>query len=371
MSVETPSRIRERNVAHAASPKGIAASAAADRSDLDHPWRSLFKNGAWWAWVASLAVHISVMIGMGIVLFSTEQNIEIETVLDFEEGEELGLGPELETEIMELQATEAVASSVPNFGVSDPVVQPINLGVSSISDSGTVQAAGGNEGDPGRIGEIDQRVAAGGGDTAGILRISLAWEDMNDLDLHVLTPDEETIYFGNTRSECGGELDVDANVVPTTRTPVENIVWSATPRDGTYQVGIHFYTHHPNQPAATKCDILLVIGEEKRVLTVGAAREGQFIEVVSFEVRDGQLAEFTPSSRVREGTERDSGNGPVVDEKREAQRRAFAQEALDEAMALENPRTRAGRLRGLIERFPSTPAAEEAQRLLDELGELE
>ncbi len=368
MSTAEPKAItRKRPASQAESVGGTGQRLVEQVADHHHPLRDLFKNGAWWAWVASLTLHFAVLICAATVFFSSEEKVDFQTVLDFQEGDEIGLGPEIDTQIMELESVE-VTSSVPVFGISDPVMQPINLGVSSVSDSGSAPAAGGNEGDPGRVSEIDQRVAAGGGSTAGNLRISLAWEDMNDIDLHVLTPDDESIYFANVRSDCGAELDVDANVVPTTRTPVENIVWSVPPRDGTYEVGIHHYTQHPNQPATTKCDILIVVGEEKRILTVRALRPGQFVEVVSFQIRDGQLAEFSPSVRVREGGGSNvAQGGPVEDEKREANRRQFAQEALADAMEQEEPRVRAARLQRLIDRFPGTPAADEAAERLREI----
>jgi len=90
---------------------------------------------------------------------------------------------------------------------------------------------------------ISDRVEREGG-ASGAVQISLAWEDRNDLDLHVYAPSGERIYFNHRRSECGGELDVDMNARPTSVTPVENVVWKDDPPSGTYRVGVHFYRHH-------------------------------------------------------------------------------------------------------------------------------
>ena len=72
--------------------------------------------------------------------------------------------------------------------------------------------------------ELQERLNREGAMT-GDVQISLMWENFNDLDLHVVCPSGERIHGGNKLSECGGELDVDANVRPDTKKPVENVVW--------------------------------------------------------------------------------------------------------------------------------------------------
>ena len=75
------------------------------------------------------------------------------------------------------------------------------------------------------------------GAMSGDVQISLMWENYNDLDLHVVCASGERIHGGNKKSECGGELDVDANVRPETKKPVENVVWpGVTAPPGSYQV---------------------------------------------------------------------------------------------------------------------------------------
>jgi len=92
--------------------------------------------------------------------------------------------------------------------------------------------------------EFAERLAREGAKT-GDVQISLIWNNYNDLDLHVVCPSGERIFFDNRNSKCGGELDVDMNVKPASRKPVENVYWpeNKAPR-GTYKVYIHHYAKH-------------------------------------------------------------------------------------------------------------------------------
>ncbi|HEY0181284.1 MAG TPA: hypothetical protein VGC09_00615 [Rhodopila sp.] len=84
----------------------------------------------------------------------------------------------------------------------------------------------------------DEQRAQQRGGRSGRLQIILAWDDTNDLDLHVFCPDNEQLWFQNP-SACGGVLDVDANAErqSASNTPVENMRW-ADPPAGTYKVAV-------------------------------------------------------------------------------------------------------------------------------------
>ena len=82
--------------------------------------------------------------------------------------------------------------------------------------------------------ELMERLAREGG-KSGVVQISLAWDDYNDLDMHVFCPSGERIYFNNRKSACGGELDVDMNVRPKSKKPIENVVWTDQAPDGEYK----------------------------------------------------------------------------------------------------------------------------------------
>ncbi|MBL7058057.1 hypothetical protein ISS03_01850 [Patescibacteria group bacterium] len=94
--------------------------------------------------------------------------------------------------------------------------------------------------------EIRKRVTEAGGQYNNVdIRASLLWNDRNDLDLHVVTPHNERIYYGHKRSRCGGCLDVDRNVRGETTKPVENIRWkNGKALKGKYQVIVQNYAFH-------------------------------------------------------------------------------------------------------------------------------
>lgn len=81
---------------------------------------------------------------------------------------------------------------------------------------------------------IKERVKkAGGNVTNAQLRISLAWFNRDDLDLHVKEPHGKHISFMNKE----GKLDVDMNIGGERRDAVENISYKkGQPIDGVYQV---------------------------------------------------------------------------------------------------------------------------------------
>ncbi len=124
---------------------------------------------------------------------------------------------------------------------------------------------------------IKERVKAQGGITDAVFRVSLAWYNKDDLDLHVIEPDGHEIYFGNkgSRSRNTGMLDVDMNAYgPHSDTaPVENVVWS-NPKDGVYKVVVNNYN--------------------KRT----TANQGFTVEVESA----GQVHQYTCASSPRSGT---------------------------------------------------------------------
>ena len=72
---------------------------------------------------------------------------------------------------------------------------------------------------------------------SGELQINLTWNSDADLDLHLFEPDGTHIFFGNTMSAAGGELDLDANV-GCGNVGVENIFYNQVPPVGQFRVAV-------------------------------------------------------------------------------------------------------------------------------------
>jgi hypothetical protein len=77
----------------------------------------------------------------------------------------------------------------------------------------------------------------------GDVQVTLRWEGEADLDLHVVDPNGELIWFGNDQSASGGILDVDANgACEGLAQPVENIYWpTGVAPTGEYAVSVVYY----------------------------------------------------------------------------------------------------------------------------------
>jgi len=124
--------------------------------------------------------------------------------------------------------------------------------------------------------EIAKRVRQFGGRIDDVdIRFSLIWETKDDLDLHVITPRGEEIYYASKISCCGGELDVDKNAgEPYTNKPVENTVWlKNTAPTGRYRVFVRNYAYHSGKYGAIPFKVEKVVGGEVEYFE-GATKAG-------------------------------------------------------------------------------------------------
>ena len=147
--------------------------------------------------------------------------------------------------------------------------------------------------------EIKKRVEAAGGVYEGVdVRASLIWDNRNDLDLHVVTPSGEHIFYGHKRSACRGELDVDRNVRGETTKPVENVRWrKGTAPTGKYRVYVQNYRFHETDLAPTSYRVELEVNGNIQRFEGVISKKGE-----TGPNSDVPIAEFTydPSQRPAE-----------------------------------------------------------------------
>ena len=123
------------------------------------------------------------------------------------------------------------------------------------------------------------------GARSGRVQIILAWDDRNDLDLVMICPNGERLYFDH-RQACGAVLDVDRNAGnnPLTPTPVENIVFAAEPAPGRYRIIVWHFQNNPPAPASSPYRVTVKReGRPDQVFT-GRIAAGQQVEVGHFDV---------------------------------------------------------------------------------------
>ena len=97
---------------------------------------------------------------------------------------------------------------------------------------------------------VTMRVKNAGGNVDGDVRVSLSWDNRDDLDLSVYKDNDEydCIYYGRRRG-LGGELDVDANAHSIVDEPVENIFWKSINNlaNGKYTVKVNNFNKRTNE----------------------------------------------------------------------------------------------------------------------------
>lgn len=149
---------------------------------------------------------------------------------------------------------------------------------------------------------IKERVKAAGGNVDSFLRISLAWFNNDDLDLHMYTPTNEHIYFsrGCRRSyHTGGELDIDMNGmdgINKERKPVENIFFKDKNmlRDGVYRFNVDNYAQRETIDTGFIVEVEYE-GDLKRFSCEKGLKNKQQMTVIELRVKDKKVVEIQSS----------------------------------------------------------------------------
>ena len=209
------------------------------------------------------------------------------------------------------------------------------------------------------------------GAMSGDVQISLMWENYNDLDLHVVCASGERIHGGNKKSECGGELDVDANVRPETKKPVENVVWpGVTAPPGSYQVYVHHYKKHKKRRSKdpTKFQVIVNNSGDYREYH-GDLTHGDPIKLVcQFEVPTREEQEANAQSRLEQQMRLEAEESAKEEQQRadEEQQRQLELAAAEEQRLAEL--AAAKQQEELVAREAAETAMKELQERLDREG---
>ena len=126
------------------------------------------------------------------------------------------------------------------------------------------------------------------GAQSGDVRVSLIWNNRNDVDLHVFTPRGEEIYYARKKDSTGGMLDVDMNVYGETTKPVENIFWGpGRAPQGRYRVVVQNYRFHETDRAPTPFRVEVKNGNNYSYFegTVSGFGKSSDVELTSFEYK--------------------------------------------------------------------------------------
>lgn len=113
-------------------------------------------------------------------------------------------------------------------------------GLPPVLDFEVVFAAAGADGIYGPYSSLNvHAIQAAGGD----IQVSVTWNSDADVDLHVIEPGGNEIYYGNPTSGSGGELDIDANAAcSVSGLTQENIGWApGEATTGTYTVRVDYW----------------------------------------------------------------------------------------------------------------------------------
>lgn len=124
----------------------------------------------------------------------------------------------------------------------------------------------------------------------GPIQVTIDWDFMGDVDLHVIQPDGEEIYFGNerTRGRHGGHLDHDE--LNGGSGSAENVYWS-DPAAGRYLVRVVFYRVSEEAPDGGNVLVTVKVNGQVTRYNVNLSTEGQSEDVAVIDYPNGVVAQ--------------------------------------------------------------------------------
>lgn len=119
----------------------------------------------------------------------------------------------------------------------------------------------------------------------GDIQVTIHWQGKNDLDLHVIDPAGEEIFYSHKESASNGKLDVDANAACGTQMdrPVENIFWpDGGAPSGNYKVLVNYY-ENCGDPMETAYVIELKVDGKSQAFQGQVSTVGETKPIYSFD----------------------------------------------------------------------------------------
>lgn len=93
----------------------------------------------------------------------------------------------------------------------------------------------------GKQGKLSQQTVEAIQVGTGEVQVSVSWDVDSDVDLHVVDPNSDEIYWDQLTSSSGGQLDLDSNAdCELDRKRNENVTWTKAPA-GEYIVRLDYY----------------------------------------------------------------------------------------------------------------------------------
>lgn len=116
---------------------------------------------------------------------------------------------------------------------------------------------------------------------SGDLKVTLLWDYLSDIDLHIIQPNGRKIWYQDKRDRrTGGYLDVDNTIGGTGS--AENIFWENPPQ-GTYKVYLHYY--RMGQGRGGECTVVVrQKGMEPQTYRVQMSRQGEMQHIVDINI---------------------------------------------------------------------------------------
>ena len=310
----------------------------------------------------SIALHAVGFLILSAILVAQQQTSE-PLVTQATLGEDTGDSEFLETEPIDLPATNnaqtdllGLTAQAANHDLMKPSSESINL-----SDVGNRLSDNSMQGLPGAIaaiaGSVQGRVARAGGQK-GEVQFSLAWESLNDVDLHVIAPSGEHISYSHRSSKCHGELDVDMNAGTVANAgskdfsdePVENVRWLARKApSGRFTVLVHQFRWRKGRNS-DNFQLLVNLGKQTQVVE-GVVTAERPIAVYRF-----QYARSSSPERQKKMVEQYLW----LQEREESD----ASERVEQSLKLSAGQERDERFREIISKYPHTDAALRAMQEL-------